>query len=86
MSPVPSRDGQAVPVGLERIAGLLVKAERSDNVHEAEAYLAKAQAQATQASVELAVARALTARREAREQPVSITITNGERGKRANTH
>ncbi|MFM7599399.1 MAG: DUF2786 domain-containing protein, partial [Actinomycetota bacterium] len=76
----------AVPVGLERIAALLVKAERSDNVHEAEAYLAKAQALATQASVDLAVARALTARREAREQPVSITITIGERGKRANTH
>ncbi len=71
---------------LDRIAALLVKAERSDNPHEAEAYLAKAQALATQASVDLAVARALTARREAREQPVSITITIGERGKRANTH
>ncbi|TEX50263.1 MAG: hypothetical protein B7C55_11615 [Actinomycetales bacterium mxb001] len=71
---------------LDRIAALLVKAERSDNVHEAEAYLAKAQALATQASVDLAVARALTARREAREQPVSVTITIGERGKRANTH
>ena len=71
---------------LDRIAALLVKAERSDNPHEAEAYLAKAQALATQASVDLAVARALTARREAREQPVSVTITIGERGKRANTH
>ena len=71
---------------LDRIAALLVKAERSDNPHEAEAYLAKAQALATQASVDLAVARALTARREAREQPVSATITIGERGKRANTH
>jgi hypothetical protein len=71
---------------LDRIAALLVKAERSDNAHEAEAYLAKAQALATQASVDLAVARALTARREAREQPVSVTITIGERGKRANTH
>lgn len=71
---------------LDRIAALLAKAERSDNAHEAEAYLAKAQALATQASVDLAVARALTARREAREQPTSITITIGERGKRANTH
>ena len=59
---------------LDRIAALLAKAERSDNPHEAEAYLAKAQALATQASVDLAVARALTARREAREQPVSVTI------------
>jgi hypothetical protein len=71
---------------LDRIAALLAKAERSDNPHEAEAYLSKAQALATQASVDLAVARALTARREAREQPSSVTITIGERGKRANTH
>lgn len=71
---------------LDRIAALLTKAERSDNTHEAEAYLAKAQALATQASVDLAVARALTARREAREQPTSVTLTIGERGKRANTH
>jgi len=71
---------------LDRIAALLTKAERSDNQHEAEAYLAKAQALATQASVDLAVTRALTARREAREQPTRVTITIGERGKRANTH
>ena len=86
MSPMARRPGGAGSVGLDRIAALLTKAERSDNPHEAEAYLAKAQALATQASVDLAVARALTARREAREQPVSITITIGERGKRANTH
>jgi len=36
---------------LDRIAALLTKAERSDNQHEAEAYLAKAQALATQAKV-----------------------------------
>jgi hypothetical protein len=71
---------------LDRIAALLTKAERSDNPHEADAYLAKAQALATQASVDLAVARALTAKREAREQPTRVTITIGERGKRANTH
>lgn len=71
---------------LDRIAALLAKAERSDNSHEAEAYLTKAQALATQASVDLAVARALTAKREAREQPTQVTITIGERGKRANTH
>lgn len=71
---------------LDRIAALLAKAERSDNAHEAEAYLAKAQALATQASVDLAVARARTAKREAREQPTSRTIHIGEPGKRANTH
>ena len=71
---------------LDRIAALLAKAERTEHAAEAEAYLAKAQAIATQASVDLAVARARTARREAREQPTQRTITIGERGKRANTH
>jgi hypothetical protein len=71
---------------LDRIAALLHKAESTDNVHEAEAYLAKAQELATQASVDLAVARARTAKREAREQPTSSTIRIGEPRKRANTH
>lgn len=71
---------------LDRIAALLAKAERTDNAVEAEVYLAKAQALATQASVDLAVARARTARREAREQPTSRTVRIGEPGKRANTH
>ena len=71
---------------LDRIAALLAKAERTEHQAEAEVYLAKAQAMATQASVDLAVARARTARREAREQPTQRTITIGERGKRANTH
>lgn len=71
---------------LDRIAALLAKAERTEHVAEAEVYLAKAQALATQSSVDLAVARARTARREAREQPTQRTITIGERGKRANTH
>ena len=71
---------------LDRIAALLAKAERTDNPIEAEAYLAKAQSLATQASVDLAVARARTARREAREQPTSRTVHIGEPGRRANTH
>jgi hypothetical protein len=71
---------------LDRIAALLAKAERTEHEAEAEAYLAKAQALATQSSVDLAVARARTARREAREQPIQRTITIGEPGKRANTH
>ncbi len=71
---------------LDRIAALLAKAERTDNPVEAEAYLAKAQALATQASVDLAVARARVAKREARQSPISRTVTVGERAKRANKH
>lgn len=43
---------------MNRIQALLRKAERTDNPHEAEAYLAKAQQLATQASIDLAKARA----------------------------
>ena len=71
---------------LDRIAALLAKAERTDNAPEAEAYLMKAQALATLASVDLAVARARTARKESRQQPESRTTQIGERGKRANSH
>jgi len=46
----------------------------------------KAQQLATLASVDLAVARARTARREARQQPESRTTTIGEKGRRANPH
>ncbi|HEU4674994.1 MAG TPA: DUF2786 domain-containing protein [Motilibacteraceae bacterium] len=71
---------------LDRIAALLTKAERTDNPHEAEAFLAKAQQLATTHSIDLALARSRTARAEAREQPESRTITVGEPGKRANKH
>lgn len=71
---------------IDRISALLAKAERTDHPEEAAAYLAKAQSLATQSSVDLAMARARTARREEREQPTQRTITIGERGKRANTH
>ena len=71
---------------LDRIASLLSKAERTDNIAEAEAYLAKAQSLATQSSVDLAMARVRIARREAREQPAQRTVTIGDPGKRANTH
>jgi hypothetical protein len=71
---------------LDRISALLAKAERTDNEAEADAYLMKAQQLATLASVDLAVARARTARREGRRQPEARTTTIGEKGKRANPH
>jgi hypothetical protein len=71
---------------IDTVAALLAKAERTDNPHEAEAYLAKAQHLATLASIDLAAARTRTAGRERREQPVSRTVSVGERGKRANKH
>lgn len=71
---------------LDRIAALLAKAERTDNEAEADAYLMKAQQLATLTSIDLAVARARTARRESRQQPESRTTTIGEKGRRANPH
>ena len=71
---------------VQTIAALLAKAERTDNPHEAEAYLAKAQHLATLRSVDLAVVRARTARAQRRTSPVNRTVQVGEPGKRANTH
>lgn len=68
------------------IAALLAKAERTDNTHEAEAYLAKAQHLATLRSVDLAMVRARNGREQKRVTPLSRTVRVGETGKRANTH
>jgi hypothetical protein len=68
------------------IAALLAKAERTDNAHEAEAYLAKAQHLATLRSVDLALVRARSARERRRTRPVQRTVQVGEPGRRANTH
>ncbi len=73
-------------VTIERIAALLVKAERTENEAEADAYLMKAQQLATMASIDLALARSTTDRREQRQQPEARTRTIGEKGRRANRH
>ncbi len=73
-------------MSVETIAALLAKAERTDNPHEAEAYLAKAQHLATLRSVDLAMVRARTASARRRTAPTNRTVQVGEAGKRANTH
>ena len=73
-------------MSIDRIAALLAKAERTDIAAEAEAYLAKAQALATAASIDLALARERTDARERRAEPIMRTVVIGERGKRANRH
>lgn len=67
---------------LTKIAGLLRKAETTDNQHEADAYLQAAQRLATLSSVDLAVARAHSTAREKRAVPTQRSITIGEPGKR----
>lgn len=71
---------------IERISALLIKAERTDNEHEAAAYLMKAQSLATLASIDLAAARANKLQGETPQQPITRTVSIGEKGKRANTH
>lgn len=67
---------------LARIAALLRQAEGTDNAHEAEAFMAAAQRLATTTSIDLAVARSHTAKREAAQTPTQRTITIGEAGSR----
>jgi hypothetical protein len=67
---------------LAKLASLLRQAERTDNENEAEAFMAAAQRLATATSIDLAVARAYTARRERRTSPVSKRIEIGQPGKR----
>ena len=65
---------------LARIAALLRQAEGTDNVHEAEAFMAAAQRLATATSIDLAVARSHSANREAAQAPMQRTITIGDAG------
>ncbi|MFM9036005.1 MAG: DUF2786 domain-containing protein [Mycobacterium sp.] len=67
---------------LARIAALLRQAEGTDNVHEAEAFMAAAQRLATATAIDLAVARAHTADRTAAQVPTQRTITIGDPGSR----
>ncbi len=80
------QEHQPATRAIERVSALLAKAERTDNAAEAEAYLMKAQALATAASIDLAVARAHGEKRQARVTPQMRTVVIGEKGKRANRH
>ena len=67
---------------LTKLAALLRQAESTDNPHEAEAFMEAAQRLATATSIDLAVARAHTAKSERRTTPVAKRIEIGEAGKR----
>jgi hypothetical protein len=67
---------------LARIAALLRQAENTDNVHEAETFMAAAQRLATTTSIDLAVARAHSATRSKAQTPTQRTITIGNAGAR----
>lgn len=77
----------AIPDGgeeksLDKIAKILRQAESTTNEHERELFMSRAQALATQHSIALAVARAHTAKQEAREEPIFKDIRIGAPGKR----
>lgn len=67
---------------IARIGALLARAEGTDNTHEADACLSRAQTLATLHSIDLAVARARADRRQARSQMQQKTIVIGEAGRR----
>ncbi|HEU4361221.1 MAG TPA: DUF2786 domain-containing protein [Mycobacterium sp.] len=67
---------------LSRIAALLRQAEGTDNVHEAESFMAAAQRLATATSIDLAVARSHAATRSPAQAPIQRTIAIGQPGAR----
>ncbi len=69
---------------ITRITALLAKSERTENEHERDAYLAKAQHLATLHAVDLALARSATGR--VTEQPERRRVPIGEYRKQANRH
>lgn len=68
---------------LSKLAALLRQAESTDNEHEAEAFMQAAQRLATATSIDLAVARAHSARIERRARPIARRVEIGPPGKRA---
>lgn len=67
---------------LDLIAALLRKAERTDNEHEADAFMSRAQTLAARHSIDLAIARAHTAKAEKREEVEEQAVQIGTKGKR----
>jgi hypothetical protein len=67
---------------LTRLASLLRQAEGTDNQHEADAFMQAAQRLVTAASIDLAVARAHSAKQEARPVPVQKAVRIGAPGTR----
>lgn len=70
---------------MDKIGALLLKAERSDNEHERDAFLSKAQQLATLASVDLEAARLRQTNKEKRETPTSRTVRLFDAGDRSKT-
>jgi hypothetical protein len=69
---------------LDRLAKILKQAENASTPEEAEAFMQKAQALASETSIDLAIARQHTAKREQREQPTHKLITIGEKKRQGN--
>lgn len=67
---------------LDLIAKLLAKAERTNHQAEADVFMARAQQLATRHSIDLAMARAHTAKAEQREKPVEEHVTIGRQGQK----
>lgn len=65
-----------------KIGALLLKAEATDNEHEADAYMAAAQRLSTQYQIDMEVARLAHGSRQAPPTPVIRRIVIGEAGKR----
>jgi hypothetical protein len=69
---------------LDKLAKILAKAENASTPEEAATYMKKAQSLATLGSIDLAVARQHTAKKEQREQPTHKHITIGQPRKNNN--